>query len=243
MSEHIQFLPIKDTVIFAWQKLKGAKYAIWAAIGLSFLILGSFRVIELTTNNHTSNGLLFLLSIIEGAVQYLLIGGTNYLGILRARGVTLSYRMMSRAFQSDIAAKALGLCLLKSFILVAIAFAAMLINIVFFLALTPAIIYLMFRMSMALPLVLDKGLYPWQAITQSFEMTRWNFWRLVALYFLQIGLFLLSLATLGIGFIWTMPLLVVIYGTVYNSLLPNLRQQRNPLATFEYAKSSRADFI
>src|SRR5579883_454491 len=150
MSQHIKFLPIWGTVTAAWQQLKGAKRSIWAAIFISFIILAMLNLIDLLLENRAGELFLILFSLVQAAIQYLLIAGVNYLGIKRAQGFPISYRMMFYPFKADVTIKALGLMILKTVIIVGLAFILTLINIYLLLICTPFIIYLLFRMGMAL---------------------------------------------------------------------------------------------
>jgi uncharacterized membrane protein len=66
--------------------------------------------------------------------------------------------------------------------------------------------------------VLDTVTGPWEAIKQSFAITRHNFWRLCFIYLLVLLIFLGSILTLGIAFIWTIPFMVILYGVCYKNL-------------------------
>ena len=89
-----------------------------------------------------------------------------------------------------------------------------------------SLIYITVRICLAAACVLDKGMNPWAAITSSFAMTRANFWRLVALFILQNIIVIVSLIPLLLGLIWTLPLSLILYGTIYQFL--SLRPQVQP---------------
>ena len=74
------------------------------------------------------------------------------------------------------------------------------------------------RLSMALPLVLDRQISSIQAIKQSFHGTRKNFWRLLFFAVLSFLCLLVSVITIGIAGIWLAPFVYILFGTVYQKL-------------------------
>ena len=70
--------------------------------------------------------------------------------------------------------------------------------------------------------VLDKKANPWQALKLSFRATRSNYWPLLGLVMVEFGIVIASALSLGIGLIWTAPLLLILYGMVYKKLSLNI---------------------
>ena len=62
---------------------------------------------------------------------------------------------------------------------------------------------------------------PLEAITKSKEMMRGNKWKLFGLWFRFFGLALLCIFTLGIGFLWLFPYMMVSYAHFYDDLKEN----------------------
>ncbi len=62
---------------------------------------------------------------------------------------------------------------------------------------------------------------PLEAITKSKEMMRGNKWKLLCLWFRFFGWGLLCILTLGIGFFWLAPYLIVSYAQFYDDLKEN----------------------
>ena len=92
-----------------------------------------------------------------------------------------------------------------------------LIVIGFFLLVIPGI-YLSIAYSMAMLLVIDKKMSPWQALETSRKAVTKKWFSFFGLY-LCIGLILVvSAIPLLIGWIWTIPLAIISTGMVYRNL-------------------------
>jgi uncharacterized membrane protein len=85
-----------------------------------------------------------------------------------------------------------------------------------------ATIYLSLRLLMGMGLVLDRGATPWHAVKMSFRATRSNVWPLIGIILAELGILIVSAIPLGIGLIWTLPFVWVVYGTVYKRLSVNI---------------------
>lgn len=71
---------------------------------------------------------------------------------------------------------------------------------------------------MTLPLIVDKGLSPWQAMETSRKAVHKIWWRLIGLFIVMGLIFVVSLVPLGIGLIWTWPMFIILTGVVYRHL-------------------------
>ena len=67
----------------------------------------------------------------------------------------------------------------------------------------------------------DKQIGPHDALKKSYNMMRGNKWKFCCLTCRFIGWFLLSILTLGIGFLWLLPYLYVSSGNFYNEISKN----------------------
>lgn len=239
MAENTYLLPIGETISLAWSKVKGSKGSIWAALLVSFLIMFALGFFD-GVIKATAPSIEFVVKIIIQVVGFLLQIGLLYIGIKRAQDEPITYHLLFRGFESNIALRAIGLYILQVLILIIplalMLFAAilygmestsgrliisLLLGVVGFLA----IIYLGIRMMLSMAFVLDKGMNPWPAITQSFAATNQNFWRLIAVIILQLLIIAVSAIPLGIGLIWTLPFAYILYGCLYKYLVLNVRSQ------------------
>jgi len=79
-------------------------------------------------------------------------------------------------------------------------------------------IYLMVAYFMAMPLVVEKGLSPWQALEVS-RKTITHRWFAIFFFSIVVSLIMaVSMLPLGIGLIWTAPLMMIAYGILYRNM-------------------------
>lgn len=90
--------------------------------------------------------------------------------------------------------------------------------IVGFLCLILPGIYLMFAYMYAMPLVVDKNLGPWQALEASRKAITKRWFTFVGLWIVMIIALVISAVPLGIGMIWTLPLMTIAFGIVYRNM-------------------------
>ena len=182
------------------------------------------------------------LQIIVNILGFFLQLGVIYLGLLRGSDLPMNYRFMFRSFQTNIALRLIGIYIIQFLIFFALSIlllptiilsgvisgiavnsstiAVILAAILFALGVL-LIIFFMIRLFFSYAFVLDKGTNSWEAIKLSFKITRGNFWRLLAITFLQLCIMFAS-GLIIIGLIWTIPLSIIIYGVAYKRMQANL---------------------
>lgn len=92
-----------------------------------------------------------------------------------------------------------------------------LILIGFMLLIIPGI-YLMIAYSQSMLLVADKGLSPWQALESSRKAVGHHWFGMFGVMFVLWFIVGLSMIPLGIGLIWTMPLVLIAMGVIYRNM-------------------------
>ncbi len=230
-------LPVGETLGNAWDKVKGSKKSFWAAFIILFIIAFGIGILQGIAKG-MSPGLGFIVGIVGQIIIFLMQIGLLYIGIQRAFDLPITYTQLFRAFDGAIALRAIGLYILQVIIFIppfiAIFIGVFLgaatrgstlgsiISVLLCLIGTIGLIYLSIRMMMGMALILDKGLNPWKAVKASFHITRSNFWSLLGILFLQFLIVFISLIPMGIGSIWTMPFMFILYGVMYKKLLVNL---------------------
>ena len=75
-------------------------------------------------------------------------------------------------------------------------------------------IYLSIAYRLAIPLVVERGLSPWQALEASRKAISQHWFKVFGLFFVLMLIMLLSMIPLGIGLIWTLPLIDRDHGRV-----------------------------
>jgi len=79
-------------------------------------------------------------------------------------------------------------------------------------------IYLAVAYMLAIPLIVERGLSPWQAMEASRKAITQHWFKVFGL-FLLLGLIVsISAIPLGIGLIWTIPLFVMVMGVLYRTI-------------------------
>jgi hypothetical protein len=200
---------IKD----AWDGVKGIKGAVWAGSAIMYLALiviiagGAFLMPATTTEDLGLGGYILpsLFQVVTQVVSMLFIAGLLFMGIRKVAGDTVSWKMIFHGF--SFTGKIIVVTILQ-FILVSIGF---------LLLILPGI-YLAVGYAMAIPLIVDKNLSPWQALETSRKAVHKVWWKVAALYFVMSLLFLVASIPLGIGLIWVWPMMMVAAGVVYHRL-------------------------
>lgn len=244
MEKPAFLLPVEETISASWGRVSGAKGSIWAAIGITFAIVFAIGFITGFIGS-LSNILGAIFNLVGQIISTLLQLGLLYLGIQRAKNAPINFRQVFRGFEKPIALRVIGVYVIQFLIFLPLVIIFMLVPIlifgedlgeVFTSGLTPQNIMLVswcvlggliglfitLRLILSMGFVLDMGADPWPAIKMSYEATRGNFFRLLAIFLFQIVVFILGAIPLGIGLIWVLPLVVIVYGMVYKNLLVNL---------------------
>lgn len=200
----------------AWDKVKGIKGAIWAGSAIMYLTLlvvvaaGSFLLPDAAVETETGPGLTayllpVLLQVVIQVVSMLFIGGLLFMGIRRVAEDQVSWKMIFHGF--SFSGKIIVVSILQY----------TLITIGFLLFILPGI-YLTVGYGMAIPLIVDKNLSPWQALETSRKAVHKVWWKVAALYLVMMLLFAVALIPMGIGIIWVWPMFMVAAGVVYHRL-------------------------
>ena len=79
-------------------------------------------------------------------------------------------------------------------------------------------IYLMIAYYMAMPLVVEKGMSPWQAMETSRKAITHRWFSFLGLGIVMMIIMTISMIPLGIGLIWTMPLMMIAFGVLYRNM-------------------------
>jgi uncharacterized membrane protein len=87
----------------------------------------------------------------------------------------------------------------------------------FLLLILPGI-YLSVAYYMALPLVAEKDMSPWQALETSRKAITRRWFSVFALFIILSIIVFISAIPLGLGLIWTMPLMIIAFGVLYRNM-------------------------
>ena len=197
----------------AWGRVEGNKGVIWMAVlfyvGLGFLI-GMFF------------GILNTPPIDPGAVQppslIELIGNIVSALVLMPMAVGLSFLATAVAMGQKPNPKSLFAWYDKT---LKIFLTAVLMNILIFVGFLLLVlpgIYLAVSYQIALPLMVDKKLGPWQALEASRKIIGHCWFQVLAFDILALIVITLSMVLLGIPLIWAVPALAIAFGILYRNL-------------------------
>jgi len=197
----------------AWVMTKGVKGSIWGGIFLMFLILfgvGSAAVFLLPSAGAPAGGtgaawVNIVTQLIGTVLSMTLLAGLINIGVKRVAGKQYSWRLVFSGFGR------LTQVIIAGFLM------TLLICSGFFLLVLPGI-YLTVGYSMALPLIIDRRLGPWDAMELSRKTIHEKWWPIFGLYLLMYLIYFVSTIPLGIGMIWTVPMFFTLTGVLYRLL-------------------------
>ncbi|HSC84014.1 MAG TPA: hypothetical protein VLC30_10400 [Pseudomonas sp.] len=222
---------IGDLLGEAWNKTKGIKGIIWggflvfnAAMLVATLVLifvmslfGTLGALGLAGLGEDSDGsavlagalgaflMAMVLMVALLALVYPFIAGINMVGIRQAAGQPVRFAEVFSHFGRT-------LPLLLAAILMGI-----LVNIGFMLLIIPGI-YLTVALLLTIPLIVERKLSAWQAITTSCKAINQHWFKVFFLYILLAIILTLSMIPFCIGLIWTFPMFIVAQGVLYRTI-------------------------
>lgn len=206
---------VGDTIKEAWQKTKGAKGAVWGGVIAMYLIIfgisfaGFFGIQgfseqgDPTTAMAANSGL----QLVTSWLSMLFAGGLMLIGVRRALEQRVSWKMVFAAFSGK---KVLSMT-------IATVLQILLICIGLVLLVLPGI-YLAVGYALTLPLILDRGLGPWEALETSRKAIHKKWWTVLGMSLVMTLLYMVSIIPLGLGLIWTVPMYIVLIGVLYSRL-------------------------
>lgn len=197
----------------AWRGTRGVKGSIWAACIILFLALLGLQVLIqmmlvpvfsfISTDLAVVVGgiLSFVTSILAWPVQ----GGIFMIGLKRIEGKSFSYATAFNYFSKTIA------------IFFAVILMGIITTIGFILLIIPGI-YLSVAYSLTIPIIVDQGLGPWQAMELSRKAIGRKWFKVFAVYLITMLIYMISMIPLGIGLIWTIPLMIMVAAVLYRTI-------------------------
>ncbi|MFC6633597.1 hypothetical protein [Microbulbifer taiwanensis] len=199
----------------AWRRTKGNKGTIWLALLLYFVaymaisfvagIITGYSAFDLEQQANASAGSALLYSLLVNIVVAPMMAGMLMIGIKIARDEKTSATEIFSYFDKLLP------------IVVAYILMTILIMIGFVLLVLPGI-YLAVAYMLVLPLIVDKGLGPWQALETSRKAITKHWFPFFGFLIVAILLYIAGALPLLIGLIWVLPLLTIAYGVIYRTI-------------------------
>lgn len=198
----------------SWALVKGTKGIIiggflvfYAVMLVATLVLGGIVGIFGTLSDSIVAVVVgeILISLLASALAYPFMAGINMVGVRRAAGQPVNFNEIFSHFGRTVP------LIITAVVMMLLIYLGML------LLLLPGI-YLAVAYLLAVPLVVERGLSPWQALEASRKAISQHWFKVFGL-FLLLGLIVaLSVIPLGIGLVWSIPLMVVAMGVLYRTI-------------------------
>lgn len=209
---------VGDTLSEAWNRTDGAKWTFNMASFLYFIVafaimfVTNLVTIPLLMNVDPNTGpgpMFFAVTFGQQIVMNLLLMpiamGLFMLGLKRSVNAPLSATSIFGYYGKMFS-------LLGTLILV-----YLMIVIGYILLIIPGI-YLSIAYMMALPLVVEKGLSPWAAMEASRKAITKRWFAFLGFFLLMMIIVFISAIPLGIGLIWTGPMMIIAFGIIYRNV-------------------------
>lgn len=204
---------ISDVISEGWTRLKGTKGIIICGLLLFYLALfaAQFLISLIFIPFSGSENLLLLAlvpalaSILASVCAYPVLAGVSLVGIRQAAGQPVSFNVLFSCFNRTVP------LLITALLMTLLVYIGMLL--LFFPGLYLAIAYML-----AMPLVVERGLSPWQALEASRKAISQHWFKALGLYLLLGIIVAISVIPFGIGLIWSIPLFAVASGVLYRTI-------------------------
>ncbi len=205
----------------AWAKTSGSKWTIHMSFLLYIIVMFVLMMaIGMVTANFVMVGdvggvpgevpgdMIFMQIIIQLGMNLIILPmvmGLLMIGVRRSVDAPIKATMVFRYFSK----------MIQLFVTMVLMYLLVIIG--FILLVLPGI-YLLVAYYMALPLVVEKGMSPWRALETSRKSVTHHWFSFTGLFIVFMIILTVSMIPLGIGLIWTLPMMVIAYGIVYRNM-------------------------
>ena len=204
-----------DTISEAWNNIKGIKrYVIgtgllmYVAMGIIIGIMSVVGGVSMDPSDPAAQPSGLMMLVMQIAIMAIVMpfgGGLFIICLKHLQGRPVAFGDVFAAFAKTGP-------FLVAFILI-----MLMIGVGMILLVIPAI-YLSYCYFMVLPLMLDRDLGPWQAMEASRKASTKSWFRIFGMYLLLMLIMFISMIPLGIGMIWSMPLMVMSFAVMYQKM-------------------------
>lgn len=198
----------------AWSLTAGAKWPVFLAfifymlVTIGFVAVMSVALVAVTSASPESSAAIVVQLVMQVGMYLVIMPlamGIMILGIKRAVGAPMNAASIFGYYSRTLS---IFLTLILVNIMVVIGLILLVI---------PGI-YLMISYYMALPLVAEKGMSPWQAMETSRKAITHRWFSFFGLAFVMMLIVMVSMIPLGLGLIWTMPMMLIAFGILYRNM-------------------------
>ncbi len=208
-----------DVLLEAWQKTDGIKGTFFSAVLVYILIfvgiglifsMANHAILEAGAREGMSSSMIEIIGSIMAFLQYIfkfvvslpMLVGITMIGVYYSVDMPVRFSIVFDYFEYAIP------------IVIASILTSVLVAIGSLLLVIPGI-YLMVAYYLTQPLIVEKNLKPWEAMEASRKAINHHWFKVFFIYIIMIIIFLLSIISLGIAFIWTAPLMINVRGILY----------------------------
>ncbi|MDH3360505.1 MAG: DUF975 family protein [Desulfobulbaceae bacterium] len=202
---------IKAVISEAWQLTSGAKGSMFAGYCMVLLVsmgLGAFfGVLQFLAGKAGIPATAFAIAgqLTISVATYPLIAGLAMIGVYRASGLPVSYKMVFKFF-----GYAIPIIIVNVLVVILVLLGSILLVL-------PGI-YLGVAYALAVPLVIGKNMGAWQAMEASRRAIGRHWFKVFGLYLVMVLIFMVSIIPMGLGLIWTMPMFYILNGILYRTI-------------------------
>ncbi|VAW93809.1 hypothetical protein MNBD_GAMMA23-742 [hydrothermal vent metagenome] len=209
---------IRAVLSEAWQKTNGAKWPVHLGFLYYFLIVLALIIVTMVASMALMTAPVDPLAEPTAPIimQLILQLGINLIALPMMMGVVMMG--IKRSVDAPISANLVFTYFQKMFSLLLAMIMIYIMVIIGLLLLVLPGIYLMVAYYMALPLIVEKGLSPWQAMEVSRKTISHRWFRMLGFFIVASILITISMIPLGIGLIWTLPMFIIAYGILYRNM-------------------------
>ncbi|MCK5918983.1 MAG: hypothetical protein KAG34_11175 [Cocleimonas sp.] len=192
----------------AWAKTNGLKGSFWgAALLLIVGILLVTGVLGFVIGAAGTDGMAtqLIVQLVIMAFMYPFMAGIMMMGVKRSVDQPISFKMMFSYFS------------VTGTVILAGLFSTILTWVGFILLIIPGL-YLAIAYGLIIPLIADKKLSAWQAMEASRKAITKRWFKIFGLYLVMGIIIMVSAIPLGLGLIWTYPMMVSLMGILYREI-------------------------
>jgi len=194
----------------AWAKLPGMKAPFWIAGIVYFVISMVFSVLQRILAGDPAQGdvnwvLYILISLAQMAVVMPMAAGMFLIGLKHSVDARMEWGEIFKHFDKTLN---LFLCGLLMYLLIGLGLVLLVI---------PGL-YLMVAFAMAIPLVVEKNMGPWDALMTSRKAVHHKWFNMLGFFGMTILVFLAGMLALFVGLIWAYPLVILAYAMIYRDM-------------------------
>jgi hypothetical protein len=175
---------------------------------LAIMSVFSIEVIE------SSAQIQYLASILQAVISAPLLGGLMLMGIKHSVGIQTKTADVFNGF--NILLPLITVAVISSLLSILVSELMVLIHPNFAILVS---LYITVILSLAMPLVVERGVGPLNALYYSIKITHFKLPKFILLFLIILGLLFIAIIPFGLGLIWMLPMIYNLIGVVYRDII------------------------